>query len=475
MRNTKIVATLGPATTDYDTLKDLIAAGANVVRLNFSHGEPADHEDRVTKVRKASAELGVHVAILGDLQGPKIRIARFAEGSVVLEEGADFSLRTDMDKTAGDKNAVAVDYEALITDCDPGDRLLLDDGRVVLVVKEKLATELKCEVVVAGKLSNNKGINKEGGGLSAAALTEKDYADIELAASLDVDYLAVSFPRTGADLEDARQRMNAAGGNALIVAKIERAEVVATPEAMTDVISASDVVMVARGDLAVEIGDAALPGAQKKIIERSRKLGVPVITATQMMESMMDAPAPTRAEVLDVANAVLDGTDAVMLSGETAAGRYPVETVTAMAAVIEGTEAYEPQAVRDEALQQDSGQVDEAIANAAMYTARHMGTIKVVANMTESGHTASLMSRVTGALPIVAFCRRKRVANRLALLRNVTPVLISADEMVSDTRAEMVTHALNQRGWVQPGEQFILTYGSVNRPGGTNNMKIITV
>ena len=189
----------------------------------------------------------------------------------------------------------------------------------------------------------------------------------------------------------------------------------------------------------------------------------------------MDAPAPTRAEVLDVANAVLDGTDAVMLSGETAAGRYPVETVTAMAAVIEGTEAYEPQAVRDEALQQDSGQVDEAIANAAMYTARHMGTIKVVANMTESGHTASLMSRVTGALPIVAFCRRKRVANRLALLRNVTPVLISADEMVSDTRAEMVTHALNQRGWVQPGEQFILTYGSVNRPGGTNNMKIITV
>lgn len=475
MRNTKIVATLGPATSDYKVLKDLIEAGANVLRLNFSHGSPEDHKLRVAHVKKASAELGIHVAILGDLQGPKIRIARFANEKIVLEEGQSFVLSTSRDKTSGDETGVAVDYEALIDDCDVGDRLLLDDGKVVLRVDEKTSDELRCTVVVAGKLSNNKGINKEGGGLSAAALTEKDYKDIELAAEIDVDYLAVSFPRTGADLREARERLKAAGGRGRIVAKIERAEVVASREAMEDVIAASDAVMVARGDLAVEIGDAALPGAQKKIIERARYMRVPVITATQMMESMIDNPAPTRAEVLDVANAVLDGTDAVMLSGETAAGRYPVETVKAMASVIEGTEAYEPQALRDDSLLRESGKVDEAIANASMFTARQMGTIKVVANMTESGHTAALMSRVTSALPIVAFCRRKSVAARLALLRNVTPILVSGDEMVSENRAEIVTFELKNRGWVKPGEQFILTYGSVNLPGGTNNMKIITV
>ncbi len=474
MRNTKIVATLGPASTEYSVLKDLIAAGANVVRLNFSHGEPEDHRERVKSVRKIAAELGVHVGILGDLQGPKIRIARFANGSVELEEGAKFTLSTSMDKNGGSAEAVAVDYEALIDDCEAGDRLLLDDGKVVLKVLSKSSDQLECEVVVAGKLSNNKGINKEGGGLSASALTEKDYKDIELAADIGVDYLAVSFPRTGADLNDARQRLRSAGGDGLIVAKIERAEVVATRAALDDVIAATDVVMVARGDLAVEIGDAALPGAQKRIISASRKLGVPVITATQMMESMMEAPAPTRAEVLDVANAVLDGTDAVMLSGETAAGRYPVETVAAMASVIVGTERYEPQALRDDELDRNSGNVDEAIAHAAMYTARYMPTIKLVATMTESGHTAILMSRVTGALPIVAFCRRKRVAARLALLRNVTPVLICSDEMDSNVRAEMATATLKKYGYLSEGEEFILTYGSINRPGGTNNMKLIT-
>jgi len=474
MRNTKIVTTLGPATSDYNVLKDLIAAGANVVRLNFSHGEPEDHRERVEAVRKVSAELGVHVGILGDLQGPKIRIARFANGPVVLAEGDAFTLSITMDKNGGNEKAVGVDYEALIDDCEPGDRLLLDDGKVVLKVDSKTADELHTTVVVAGKLSNNKGINKEGGGLSAAALTEKDYKDIELAASLNVDYLAVSFPRSGADLNEARERLRSAGGEGLIVAKIERAEVVASQAALDDVVNATDVVMVARGDLAVEIGDAALPGAQKMIISTSRRLGVPVITATQMMESMMEAPAPTRAEVLDVANAVLDGTDAVMLSGETAAGRYPIETVKAMAGVIAGTEKYEPEALREIHLNREAGTVDEAIAHATMYTARHMPSIKLVANMTESGRSAVLMSRVTCALPIVAFCRQQRVAARMALLRGVTPFLVSSDDMDSNQRAELITQTLKDNGYLKDGDEFILTYGSLRAPGGTNNMKLIT-
>lgn len=476
MRNTKIVATLGPAVDGRKKLTQLISAGANVVRLNFSHGNPADHKDRVKLVRDISLELNKHVAILGDLQGPKIRIARFVDGAVELTVGDEFILDTQLDKNAGTQRIVGVDYEALVDDCDLNDRLLLDDGRIVLRVTDKTASTLKTIVEVGGTLSNNKGINKEGGGLSASALTEKDYTDIELAAELKVDYLAVSFPRSGADLREARERIRNAGGQALIVAKIERAEVVETRASLEDVISASDVVMVARGDLAVEIGDAKLPGAQKRIIKNARRLGVPVITATQMMESMIDAPAPTRAEVLDIANAVLDGTDAVMLSGETAAGKYPIEAVEAMSDIILGTEKYDPVAVREgEEFDRLSDGTDEAIAHAAMFTAQHLGNVGALATLTESGRTAMMMSRITGALPIVAFCRRREIAARLALLRNVQPVMCSSQDMVSTGRSDMVIKTLCEAGLVQPGELVIMTNGAhANIGGGTNSLRILS-
>ncbi|TBW08637.1 pyruvate kinase, partial [Azotobacter chroococcum subsp. isscasi] len=340
LRRTKIVATLGPATETPEVLESLIKAGVDVVRLNFSHGKAEEHMARAALVREMAAKHGRFVAILADLQGPKIRISRFAEGKVMLQKGQQFILDAALDKNAGDANRVGIDYEALITDSKPGDILLLDDGRVVLKTLKVEATQLVCEVLVAGPLSNNKGINRQGGGLSASALTEKDCEDIKTAASMQVDYLAVSFPRDAADMQHARRLMQEAGGNAGLVAKIERAEAVADAQVLDGIILASEAVMVARGDLGVEIGDAELVGVQKRIIERARVLNRAVITATQMMETMITQSLPTRAEVFDVANAVLDGTDAVMLSAETAAGSYPVETVEAMSRVILGAEKH---------------------------------------------------------------------------------------------------------------------------------------
>ncbi|RVT30439.1 pyruvate kinase, partial [Escherichia coli] len=333
LRRTKIVTTLGPATDRDNNLEKVIAAGANVVRMNFSHGSPEDHKMRADKVREIAARLGRHVAILGDLQGPKIRVSTFKEGKVFLNIGDKFLLDANLGKGEGDKEKVGIDYKGLPADVVPGDILLLDDGRVQLKVLEVQGMKVFTEVTVGGPLSNNKGINKLGGGLSAEALTEKDKADIKTAALIGVDYLAVSFPRCGEDLNYARRLARDAGCDAKIVAKVERAEAVCSQDAMDDIILASDVVMVARGDLGVEIGDPELVGIQKALIRRARQLNRAVITATQMMESMITNPMPTRAEVMDVANAVLDGTDAVMLSAETAAGQYPSETVAAMARV----------------------------------------------------------------------------------------------------------------------------------------------
>ena len=338
LRRTKIVATIGPATDTYARLEKLLLAGVNVVRLNFSHGQISDHQRRVTMIRKICAEHQLHIAIMGDLQGPKIRIAQFSNNKVQLITGQSFILDTQLAVRSGDKNRVGIDYPQLIDDCAVGDELLLDDGRVTMQVTEKSSTSLTCKVLTGGLLSNNKGINKKGGGLSASALTAKDKRDINSAVELDLDYLAVSFPRSAEDMQTARQLVKEAGGECRLVAKIERAEAVSSDKVLDAIICASDVVMVARGDLGVEIGDAALIAVQKKIISRTRKLNRVVITATQMMESMVDSPLPTRAEVFDVANAVLDGTDAVMLSAETAAGNYPVETVEAMARIIIGAE-----------------------------------------------------------------------------------------------------------------------------------------
>jgi pyruvate kinase len=327
-RDTKIVATLGPASSDATVLERMIRAGVDVVRLNFSHGKPEDHIARAQMVREVAAHVGRPVGILADLQGPKIRVGKFADGKVRLENGERFIL--DANCELGNAERVGLDYKALTRDVSAGSVLLLDDGRIVLDVKRVVGSEIFTIVRHGGELSDNKGINRQGGGLSAPALTAKDMEDIRTAAGIEVDFLAVSFPKSAADMYMAKQLIHAAGGQAQTIAKIERVEAVA---ALEEIIAASDGIMVARGDLAVEVGDAAVPALQKRMIRLAREKNKLAITATQMMESMISSPAPTRAEVSDVANAVLDGTDAVMLSAETASGRYPVETVEAMARI----------------------------------------------------------------------------------------------------------------------------------------------
>lgn len=422
LRRTKIVCTMGPATDRGNNLEKIIAAGANVVRMNFSHGSPEDHLERAKNVREIANKLGRHVAILGDLQGPKIRVSTFKDGKIFLNIGDKFVLDADLPKGEGTQEAVGLDYKTLPQDVVPGDILLLDDGRVQLKVLTTEGSKVSTEVIVGGPLSNNKGINKLGGGLSADALTEKDKEDIKLAARIGVDYLAVSFPRSGADLNYARELAQAAGLNAKIVAKVERAEAVATEEAMDDIILASDVIMVARGDLGVEIGDPELVGVQKKLIRRSRKLNRAVITATQMMESMISNPMPTRAEVMDVANAVLDGTDAVMLSAETAAGQYPAETVAAMARVCLGAEKMPSINISRHRLDVKFTSIEESVAMSAMYAANHMEGVAAIVAMTSSGKTARLMSRISSGLPIFALSRNQEALNLCALYRGVTPV-----------------------------------------------------
>jgi len=476
IRRTKIVATLGPATETPEALEGLIRAGVDVVRLNFSHGKAEEHMARAALVREIAARQGRFVAILADLQGPKIRISRFAEGKVQLAKGQQFILNAQLDKNAGDATQVGIDYEALITDSQPGDILLLDDGRIELKTLTVEAHRLICEVLIGGPLSNNKGINRKGGGLSASALTEKDCEDIKTAASMQVDYLAVSFPRDAADMQYARRLMQEAGGNAGLVAKIERAEAVADPQVLDEIILASEAVMVARGDLGVEIGDAELVGVQKRIIERARVLNRAVITATQMMETMITQSMPTRAEVFDVANAVLDGTDAVMLSAETATGAYPVETIEAMNRIILGAEKH-PLAHRSKhRMDQVFHKIDETIALSAMYAANHLEGVKAIICLTESGDTPRLMSRIRSHLPIYAFSRHPTTQSRVALFRGVHPVpfentQISEAELNSRAVCELV-----ERNLVFENDLVLITKGATSHAqGGTNTLRIVRV
>ncbi len=475
-RRTKIVATLGPATSSPEMIEKMIKAGTNVVRLNFSHGSAEDHRQRAELVRKYARLHKRFVAVLADLQGPKIRISRFTEGKVSLKKGQTFILDAVMPKGAGDNLCVGIDYEALIHDSRPGDILLLDDGRVELEVDRVEESRLYCTVLIGGPLSNNKGINRKGGGLSAAALTDKDRADILVAAELEVDYLAVSFPRDAADIELARQLMEAAGGRAGIIAKIERAEAVQEQETLDAIVAASDGVMVARGDLGVEIGDAELIGVQKQIIDRARALNRTVITATQMMESMITQPMPTRAEVFDVANAVLDGTDAVMLSAETASGDYPIEAVEAMNRVILGAEKH-PQAHRsNHRVNETFRKIDESVAMAAMYTANHLEGIKAIICMTESGDTPLLMSRIRSHQPIFAFSRHPRTQNRVSLFRGVKTVPFDSEQIPNEEVNRRAVDELVHRGVVAHGDLVIITKGDyVNAHGGTNTLKVVRV
>ncbi|HCZ13278.1 MAG TPA: pyruvate kinase [Accumulibacter sp.] len=469
-RDTKIVATLGPASSDADVLERMIRAGVDVVRLNFSHGKPQDHIDRAQLVREAAARVGRPVGILADLQGPKIRIGKFAERKVWLEQDQPFIL--DARCELGNGERVGLDYKDLTRDVSSGSVLLLDDGRIVLDVQRVLGSEIFTVVRHGGELSDNKGINRQGGGLSAPALTAKDMDDIRTAASIDVDFVAVSFPKSAADMYMAKQLMHAAGGHALTIAKIERVEAVA---AMDEIISASDGIMVARGDLAVEVGDAAVPALQKRMIRLAREKNKLAITATQMMESMILSPAPTRAEVSDVANAVLDGTDAVMLSAETASGKFPVETVEAMARICLEAEKSAEVTLEREFLNQVFTRIDQTISLAAIWTAHHL-KVKAIAALTESGSTALWMSRLNCGVPVYALTPRPDALTKMSLYRAVFPLFMdqqpsSRDQLLSD--AEQL---LMEQGIVDKGDFIVLTAGEpMGTSGGTNTLKIVRV
>ncbi|MEQ5834521.1 pyruvate kinase [Marinobacter sp. NFXS9] len=476
LRRTKIVATLGPATDSPESLAGIIAAGVDVTRLNFSHGSANDHIERARLVRETAKAQGRFVALLADLQGPKLRIARFAENKITLQAGQTFTLDASMDKEAGDNERVGIDYEQLIEDVKPGDILVLDDGRIEMEVEAVDDHSITSRVLIGGPLSNNKGLNKRGGGLSADALTEKDKQDIKTAAELNADYVAVSFVRTANDMHTARALLREAGSEAALVAKIERAELAHNPDQLDAVIEASDAVMVARGDLAVEIGDAELVGVQKHIINRARSLDRVVITATQMMESMIDNPMPTRAEVSDVANAVMDYTDAVMLSAETAVGDYPKEAVEAMVRICLGAEKQPSMHVSKHRIHESMERVDEAIALSAMYAANHLEGVAAIICLTETGATPLLMSRIKSSLPIFAFSRHHSTQHRVVLYRGVQTVPFDSQIIPNEETNARAVEELIQRGVVQKGDLVVVTKGDyVNAQGGTNTMKILRV
>ncbi len=474
IRATKIVATLGPASSDPEVLERLLRAGVDVVRLNFSHGKAQDHIDRANLVRSIAEKIGKPVALMADLQGPKIRVGKFVEGKVMLEPGAAFVL--DAQRTEpGDINAVGLDYKELPRDVRPGDTLLLNDGLIKLTVTLVKGEQVHTRVVLGGELSNNKGINKAGGGLTAPALTSKDMEDIKTAVSFQCEYLAVSFPKNATDMEMARQLANVAGEatrhKPAMIAKIERSEAIPQLEA---ILRASDGIMVARGDLAVEVGNAAVPALQKRMIRLAREMDKVVITATQMMESMILAPVPTRAEVSDVANAVLDGTDAVMLSAETAAGKYPVETVEQMAQIALEAERAEETHLDADFRNKKFGRIDQSIAMGALFTAHHLGCKAIVA-LTESGSTALWMSRHNIKVPIFGLTSQINSQRRMTLYRNVRPLLMpklkERDEALAKAEALLV-----EQGVLKPGDTYAITCGEpMGYPGGTNMLKVCQV
>ena len=471
---TKIVATLGPASSSAEVLEKMIRAGVDVVRLNFSHGTAQDHIDRATLVREVAAKVGTVVAIMADLQGPKIRVGKFEEGKTQLVPGQRFIL--DAAGTApGTNERVGLDYKELPRDVRPGDTLLLNDGLLRLTVEAVKGDEVHTTVVVGGVLSNNKGINKAGGGLTAPALTAKDMEDIKVAMSFQADYLAVSFPKSATDMEMARQLANVAGERWRhkpgLIAKIERSEAIPVLES---ILRASDGIMVARGDLAVEVGNAAVPALQKQMIRMAREMDKVTITATQMMESMIVNPVPTRAEVSDVANAVLDGTDAVMLSAETAAGGYPVETIEQMAAIALEADLFEQSNLDTDFQNKRFGRIDQTIAMGALFTAEHLGCKAIVA-LTESGSTALWMSRHRIKVPIFGVTSQLASQRRMALYRNVTPLLMPtySDRDVALAKAEAL---LVERGVPKPGDTYAITGGEpMGYPGGTNMLKVCRV
>jgi len=470
-RRTKIVATLGPATDDPVALEKLIQAGCDVVRVNFSHGDAETHARRIRLVRSIARELDTDIAVLADLSGPKIRIDRFREGHVDLDAGQEFSLFAEDPAPVGDEHQVGVVYLGLPGDVEPGSELLLDDGLMAMRVKRVEGTRIVCEVLTSGRLYDRKGLNLRGGGLSLPGISEADEADIKLAAEWQADYVAVSFPRSADDIERARSLLRAAGGEAYLVSKIERTEAI---ENLDSIIEASDAVLVARGDLGVEIGEAELPGLQKRIIAASLEHNRPVITATQMMQSMVENPIPTRAEVLDVANAVIDGTDAVMLSAETAVGRHPSRVIEAMARICIGAERHVQAHIPQRRLIIKPERTDQAIAMAAMITANNVPVDAIIA-LTESGSTAQWLSRVRSPAPIIALSPNRASLRRMRLFQHVFPLFFASETVETPEVTRAAIERVVEAGLVQRGRRVILTLGDqMGLEGGTNVMKIVS-
>ena len=472
MRRTKIIATLGPATDKEGMAEKLLRAGVDLCRINYSHQDHASHERRIALIRELSAKLGREVGIIADLQGPKIRLERFSSGKVRLNEGDTFILDTALDTGAGNQSHVGVTYKDLARDLKDGDTLLLDDGRIVLEVRSIRGSEIECRVITGGELSNSKGLNLQGGGLSASALTDKDREDLKHAVATGADYIAISFVRSAADVQYTRELLEQLGGSAGVIAKIERTEALDNAEA---IIEAADGIMIARGDLGVEIGDAALPPVQKRLINLAREMDRPVITATQMMESMIDHQIPLRAEVFDVANAVIDGTDAVMLSGETSIGMFPDKVVESVSRICDTTEQQRITQISDYRVNQRFERIDEAIAMSAMYTANHIGA-KAIAALTETGSTCLWMSRISSGIPIFAFTRHITTMRRVRLYRGVYPIHFDITHTdVLEANNEIIQD-LREQGVVDDGDYVIITKGDLKGlRGGTNNLKIVQV
>jgi pyruvate kinase len=471
-RRTKILATLGPATDQPGVLEQLIEAGVNVVRLNFSHGTPDQHAGRVAKVREIAASIGREVGVLADLQGPKIRIEKFASDKVQLLSGQAFRLLCRKEVPMGDETQVGVSYLGLINDVHVGDTLLLDDGLISLLVTALDGDTIVTEVLAGGALSNRKGLNRLGGGLSLGALSEQDKAHIAIAAKLNVDFLAVSFCRSAADIELARAIAKSHGSFAHIVAKIERAEAI---ENLVEITEASDVVMVARGDLGVEIGDAELPGLQKLIIRTALECNKVVITATQMLQSMVENPIPTRAEVLDVANSVIDGTDAVMLSAETASGAYPVKAVEAMVRICLGAERQFKHVADFEKAPRDLQRVDQAIAMAAMFVAEHINLRGIIA-LTESGGTARYLSRFRSSVPLFGLSRFSNARRKMSLMRDVYPINFDSEGQSMRVAARKAVKQLFDQGFLLAGDRVLITSGDhMEQHGATNTLRLLAV
>jgi len=472
LRRTKIVATLGPVSSDKKVIEQMIRAGVDLVRMNFSHGSAQDHIKRAETVRAAAAAVGRTVGILADLQGPKIRVRKFENDKIILNDGDTFILDAGHEGL-GNQERVGLDYKELPKDVKKGSVLLLNDGMLEFTVSQVKGQQVICKVVRGGVLSNNKGINRKGGGLTAPALTDKDKEDIVTAALIKADYLAVSFPRDGDDMRHARELMRAAGGKSMLMAKIERAEAI---PALDDIIEASDAIMVARGDLSVEVGDAAVPGLQKRMIKMARAKNRLVITATQMMESMITNPIPTRAEVSDVANAVLDGTDAVMLSAETAVGDYPVETIESVARIcVKAEREMEDTAIDRRTAVQRFSRIDQSIAMSALFAASHF-KVKAIVALTQSGSTTLWMSRLNAGVPIFALTPVPETLGKVTLFSGVHPIAFESSAKNQSQELLDAEHALVENGMVQDGDMLVMTIGeAVGKSGHTNTMKIVKV